>query len=68
MARRDDRWPESLPVGSEGFVEQGKNEFGFTPQHREVLVADGLYIRVPRFDVRTVAGSCRALPTKLGPR
>jgi hypothetical protein len=29
MARRDDRWSESIAVGSEGFVEQVKNEFGF---------------------------------------
>jgi REP-associated tyrosine transposase len=44
IARRDDRWSESIAVGnSEGFVEQVKNELGFRAQHREVLVADGLY-------------------------
>ena len=43
MARRDDRWSESIAVGSEGFVEQVKNELGFKAQHREILVADGLY-------------------------
>jgi putative transposase len=41
IARRDDRWSESVAVGSEGFVE--KIELGFRAQHREVLVADGLY-------------------------
>jgi hypothetical protein len=30
-------------VGSEGFVEQVKNELGFKAENREVLVADGLY-------------------------
>ena len=43
IARRDDRWSESIAVGSEGFVEQVKNELGSKAQHREVLVADGLY-------------------------
>ena len=43
IARRDDRWSESIAVGSEGFVEQVKIELGFRAQHREVLVADGLY-------------------------
>ena len=43
IARRDDRWSESIAVGSEGFVEQVKSESGFRAQHREVLVADGLY-------------------------
>jgi hypothetical protein len=43
MARRDDRWSESIAVGSERFVERVKNELGFNAQHREVSVADGLY-------------------------
>ena len=43
IARRDERWSESIAVGSEGFVEQVKNELGFKAQHREILVADGLY-------------------------
>jgi putative transposase len=42
IARRDDRWSESIRVGSEEFVEQVKNEFGFRAQHREVFMADGL--------------------------
>jgi hypothetical protein len=36
MVRRDS---ESITVGSEGFVEQVKNELGFKVQHRQ----DGLY-------------------------
>ena len=43
IAGRDDRWSESLAVGSEGFVEQVKNDLGLRAQHRQVLVADGLY-------------------------
>ena len=43
IARRDDRWSESIAAGSEGFVEQVKNELGFRAQHRQVSVADGLY-------------------------
>jgi hypothetical protein len=42
MAGRDDRWAESIAVGSEGFIEQvKKNEFGFRPTC-QILVADGL--------------------------
>lgn len=35
--RRDDRWSESIAVGSEGFVEQVKNEtvFGFFGRYCE---------------------------------
>jgi hypothetical protein len=43
IARGDERWAESIAVSSEEFVEQVKNELGFRAQHREVLVADGLY-------------------------
>jgi len=43
IAGRDDRWSESLAVGSEGFVEQVKMELGFRAQHRQVAIADGLY-------------------------
>jgi putative transposase len=39
MAGRDDRWSKSIAVGSEGFVEQAKNELGFKAQHRQ----EGLY-------------------------
>jgi hypothetical protein len=34
MARQDDRWPESIAVGSERFVEQVKNELDFRAQRR----------------------------------
>jgi putative transposase len=49
IAGRDDRWSESLAVGSEGFVEQVKMELGFrAAQHRQVAMADGLYtLRAP---------------------
>jgi len=43
IAGRDDRWSESLEVGSEGFVEQVKMELGFRAQHRQFAMADGLY-------------------------
>jgi REP-associated tyrosine transposase len=43
IAGRDDRWSKSIAVGSEGVFEQVKNELGFKAQHREILVADGLY-------------------------
>jgi hypothetical protein len=43
IARRDDRWSESIVVGSEGFVEQVKIELGLGAQHRQVLLVDGLY-------------------------
>jgi putative transposase len=41
-AGRDDRWSESIAVGSEGFVEQVKNALGIRAQHRQVAVADDL--------------------------
>jgi len=50
---RDDRWSESIAVGSEGYVEQVKNALGFRAQHRQVAVADGLYTLrepVPPYD------------------
>ena len=42
-ATRNDRWSESVAVGSESFVEHVKVELGFRAQHRQVAVADGLY-------------------------
>jgi putative transposase len=45
IAQRDDRWSESIAVGSEGFVERVKNELGFRAQHRAILVANGLCSR-----------------------
>jgi hypothetical protein len=35
-AGRDDRWSETIAVGSEGFVEQVKIELGFRAQRRQV--------------------------------
>jgi hypothetical protein len=43
IKRRHGGTRRSLVVGSEGFVEQVKNELSFTAQHRAVLVADSLY-------------------------
>jgi hypothetical protein len=34
---RDDRWFESIAIGSEGFVKQVKNELGLRAQHRQVF-------------------------------
>jgi putative transposase len=46
--RRNDRWSESIAVGSERFVEQVKIDSGFRAQHRPVFVADCLYtVREP---------------------
>jgi hypothetical protein len=42
-ADQEDRWSESIAVGSEGFVGQVKNELGFQSTQRPVSVADGLY-------------------------
>jgi hypothetical protein len=39
IAGQDDRWSESIAVGSEGVFEQVKIELGFKAQHR----AEGLY-------------------------
>jgi hypothetical protein len=43
IARRDNRWFEPIAVGSEGFIEQVKNELDFRAQHRQLAVVDGLY-------------------------
>jgi len=40
---RDNRWSESVAVGSESFVEQVKVDLGFKAQHRQVAVADKVY-------------------------
>jgi putative transposase len=39
---RDDRWSESVAVGSESFVERVRAALGFRAQHRQVAVVDGL--------------------------
>lgn len=41
-AARDDRWSESIAVGSERCVEHLNAELGVRAQHRQVALADGL--------------------------
>ena len=43
LASRDDRWSESIAVGSLAFIDQVKNELGFKAMHREVLETDGTF-------------------------
>ena len=40
---RDDRWSESIAVGTLAFAEQIKNELGFKAAHRDVMEADRSY-------------------------
>jgi hypothetical protein len=50
---RDDLSSESIAVGSEGFVEQVKNELRFRAHHLQASVTDGFYILrepVPTYD------------------
>lgn len=42
--RRDERWSESVAVGSEAFVEEIKRELGIAVRHREVDGADGMWV------------------------
>ena len=41
---RDDRWSESIAVGSLAFIDQVKNELGFKADHRDVIESDGSYM------------------------
>jgi REP element-mobilizing transposase RayT len=43
LASRDDRWSESIAVGSLAFVERVKNDLGIKAMHREMLETDGTY-------------------------
>jgi len=43
LLMRDDRWSESITVGSLAFIDQVKNELGLKAMHREVLGTDGTY-------------------------
>jgi len=43
LAVRDDRWSESIAVGTLGFAEKVKNELGFKAAHRDVIEIDGSY-------------------------
>jgi len=40
---RDDRWTESIAVGSLAFIDQVKNELGFKADHRDVIESDGTH-------------------------
>jgi len=40
---RDDRWPESIAVGSLSFVDNVKSELGSNAMHRAVEHAGGTY-------------------------
>jgi hypothetical protein len=41
---RDDRWSESIAVGSQLFVENVKNQLGAKAIHRGVVEADSSYV------------------------
>jgi putative transposase len=46
---RDERWSESIAVGSEQFVENVKTELGVTVRHRKISAQDQTYtLREPR--------------------
>jgi hypothetical protein len=40
---RDDRWSESIAVGSLGFVGTIENDLGIKARSRDVIEADGSY-------------------------
>lgn len=42
-AWRDDRWSESIAVGSLAFVKSVKNQLGIKASHRDVIEANGSY-------------------------
>ena len=44
LLMRDDRWSESIAVGSSAFIDQVKNELGFKADHRDVIESDGSYV------------------------
>jgi hypothetical protein len=44
LLTRDDRWSESIAVGSLAFIDQLKNELGFKADHRDVIESDGSYV------------------------
>ncbi len=43
LLRRDDRWSESIAVGSLAFVDGVKSGLGFKAAHRDVVESDGSY-------------------------
>ena len=42
--RPDDRWSESIAVGSLAFIDQVKNELAFKADQRDVVESDGSYV------------------------
>ena len=44
LAVRDDRWSESIAVGSRSFVEKVQNQLGFKAAHRDVIEVQGSYV------------------------
>jgi putative transposase len=54
-ATRDERWSESIAVGSEQFVENVKAELGVTVRHRNITAQDETYaLREPHWPYDTV--------------
>lgn len=43
LSVRDDRWSESIAVGSLAFIDKVKSELGSRAAHRDVVEADGTY-------------------------
>jgi putative transposase len=43
LSVRDDRWSESIAVGSLAFIDKVKSELGLRAAHRDVVEADGTY-------------------------
>ena len=43
LLMRDDRWSESIAVGSLAFIDEVKSELGFKAAHRDVIETDGTY-------------------------
>jgi putative transposase len=41
LLMRDDRWSESIAVGSLAFIDKVKSELGVRAAHRDVIEADG---------------------------
>jgi putative transposase len=66
LAVRDDRWSESIAVGSLAFVEKVKNQLGVKATHRNVTEAEGSYaLREPaEAYVGKFAGEIEALSSK----
>ena len=54
---RDEKWTESIAVGSETFVTATKEKLGFKAKGREVIGRDGRYqLREPRAPYKGIIG------------